>query len=46
MNSADVVASLKHLIREVPGCMIIIWDGAPIYRSQVIKMILAHGVDQ
>jgi transposase len=46
MNSADVVAFLEHLLREVPGRMIIIWDGAPIHRSQVIKKFLASGAAQ
>jgi transposase len=46
MNSADVVAFLEHLLREVPGRMTIIWDGAPIHRSQVIKTFLASGVAQ
>ena len=46
MNSADVVAFLEHLLREVPGRMIIIWDGAPIHRSQVIKTFLASGAAQ
>ena len=43
INSADVVAFLEHLLREVPGRMIIIWDGAPIHRSRVIKEFLANG---
>jgi transposase len=46
MNSVDVVAFLAHLLREVPGRMIIIWDGAPIHRSQVIKTFLANGAAQ
>ena len=46
MNSADVVAFLEHLLREVPGRMIIIWDGAPIHRSQGIKTFLANGAAQ
>jgi transposase len=46
MNSVDVVAFLEHLLREVPGRMIIIWDGAPIHRSQVIKAFLANGAAQ
>jgi transposase len=46
MNSVDVVAFLEHLLREVPGRMIIIWDGAPIHRSQVIKTFLANGAAQ
>jgi transposase len=43
INSADVVAFLEHLLREVPGCLVIVWDGAPIHRSQVIKTFLANG---
>jgi transposase len=42
-NSDDVVAFLEHLLREVPGRMVIIWDGAPIHRSHVIKGFLANG---
>jgi transposase len=39
----DVVAFLAHLLREVPGRMVLIWDGAPIHRRHVIKEFLAHG---
>jgi transposase len=46
LNSADVVAFLEHLLREVPGRMLIIWDGAPIHRSHVIKEFLANGAAQ
>src|ERR687896_1592828 len=46
INSADVVGFLEHLLREVPGRMVIIWDGAPIHRSQVIKAFLAHSATQ
>lgn len=42
-NAADVVAFLPHLLREVPGRMVIIWDGAPIHRSHVVKDFLALG---
>ena len=37
ITSADVVAFLEHLLREVPGRMVLIWDGAPIHRSRVIR---------
>ena len=43
LDSADVVAFLEHLLREVPGRLVIIWDGAPIHRSHVIKEFLANG---
>lgn len=46
MDSADVAAFLEHLLHEVPGRMVIIWDGAPIHRSQVIKTFLANGAAQ
>ncbi len=43
LNSEDVVAFLEHLLREIPGRLVMIWDGAPIHRSQVIKAFLANG---
>jgi transposase len=43
INSDDVVAFLEHLLREVPGPMVVIWDGAPIHRSHTIQDFLAHG---
>ena len=46
LHSADVVAFLEHLLREVPGRMVIIWDGSPIHRSHVIQEFLANGAAQ
>ena len=43
LNSADVVAFLEHLLREVPGRLVLIWDGTPSHRSYVIKAFLADG---
>jgi transposase len=43
LNSEDVVAFLEHLLREVPGRLVIIWDGAPIHRSHVIQEFLTNG---
>jgi DDE superfamily endonuclease len=43
INSEDGVAFLEHLRREVPGCMVMIWDGAPIHRSHVITAFLTNG---
>jgi transposase len=42
-SAEDVVAFLEHLLRKVPGRMVIIWDGAPIHRSRVIQAYLANG---
>lgn len=46
MNSDDVVAFLEHLLREVPGRMVIIWDGSPMHRSHTIQEFLANGASQ
>src|SRR5918992_5508750 len=43
INSDDVVAFLEHLLREGPGRMVLIWDGAPIHRSHTIREFLTHG---
>jgi transposase len=46
INSANVVAFLEHLLREVSGRMVLIWDGAPIHRSHLIQEFLANGAAQ
>ena len=43
LNSEDVIAFLEHLLREVPGRMVRIWDGSPIHRSHLIREFLANG---
>lgn len=42
-RSHDVVRFLQHLLRHIPGKLLVIWDGAPIHRSQVIKDFLTSG---
>jgi hypothetical protein len=42
----DVAAFLEHLLCEVPDRIVIIWNGAPIHRSQLIKDFLANGAAQ
>ncbi len=39
----DVVRFLTHLLRQVPGKLLVIWDGAPIHRGQAVKAFLAQG---
>jgi transposase len=39
----DVVRFLRHLLRHIPGQLLVIWDGAPIHRTQAVKDFLAHG---
>jgi transposase len=43
INADDVVAFLEPLLREVPGRMGLIWDGAPIHRSHTIRESLTNG---
>jgi transposase len=40
---ADVVAFLEYLLREVPGRLLLLWNGAPIHCSHPIKALLANG---
>lgn len=43
-NGAGVVRFLGHLLRHVPGKLLVIWDGAPIHRGQAVKEFLrTHG---
>lgn len=39
----DVVRFLKHVLREIPGKLLIIWDGSQIHRSKAVKKFLADG---
>lgn len=42
-KAPDVVIFLEHLLCHIPGKLLVIWDGAPIHRSKVIKQFLAEG---
>jgi transposase len=46
LNSEDVTAFLAHLLREIPGRLVIIWDGSPIHRSPTVRAFLANGAAQ
>ncbi len=39
----DVVRFLKQLLRQIPGKLLIIWDGSAIHHCQAIKDFLAAG---
>ena len=39
-DAVAVTEFLRHLLRVVPGKSLIIWDGAPIHRSKVVKAFL------
>jgi transposase len=38
-----IVRFLQHLLRQIPGPILVLWDGAPIHRAQVVKDFLAQG---
>ena len=39
----DVVRFLRHVLRHIPGKLLIMWDGASIHRAQAIKEFLLAG---
>ena len=39
----DVVRFLKHLMGQIPGKLLVIWDGSPIHRGGAVKDFLAGG---
>jgi transposase len=39
----DVVQFLQGLLEEITGKVMVIWDGAPIHRSNAVKDFLAQG---
>jgi hypothetical protein len=39
----DAVRFLKHLMRRIPGKLLILWDGSPIHRGGAVKDFLASG---
>ena len=42
----DVVQFLQGLLEEIEGKVMVIWDGAPIHRSNAVKEFLAQGAAQ
>ena len=42
-DGAAVVDFLRQLLRQIPGKLLVIWDGAPIHRCRAVKDFLAGG---
>ncbi|WP_052569110.1 IS630 family transposase [Ktedonobacter racemifer] len=40
-KAVDVVRFLQVLLRKIPGRLLVVWDGSPIHRADVIKQFLA-----
>jgi transposase len=45
-NGTTIVRFLKHLLRHIPGKLLIIWDGLPAHRGQTVKQFLRQGAAQ
>jgi len=41
IGGAQVIEFLKHLLRHLPGKLLVIWDGLPGHRSRVVKEFVA-----
>lgn len=41
IRSAQVIEFLRHLHRQVPGKLLVLWDGSPIHRSRLMAAFLA-----
>ena len=41
IKSPQVIEFLRHLQRHIPGRIMILWDGAPIHRSVLVKSFIA-----
>ena len=39
-DGAGVVAFLRHLLRQVPGRLMVLWDGASIHRGKAVRELL------
>ncbi len=39
----DVVRFLRHLLRQIAGKLLVVWDGSPIHRGRAVKDFLASG---
>lgn len=40
-NAEDIVQFLRLLLRKISGKLLIIWDGSPIHRAEVVKQFLS-----
>lgn len=39
----DVVRFLRHALRQIPGKLLVVWDGSPIHRGQAVREFLSSG---
>jgi transposase len=46
IKSAEVVAFVKHLRRHIRGKLLLIWDGAAIHRSRIVREYIESTDDE
>ena len=39
----DAVRFLKHLMRQIEGKLLVVWDGSPIHRGRAVKDFHPNG---
>ncbi len=42
-SGATVVDFLRQLLRQIPGKLVVVWDGATIHRGRAVQDFLANG---
>jgi transposase len=42
-SGATVVDFLRQLLRQIPGKLLVVWDGATIHRGRAVQEFLANG---
>ena len=42
VKAEQVVDFLRHLMRHLPGKLLIVWDGLPAHRSKLVKAFVAE----
>jgi transposase len=46
LDGADVVHFLCHLLRQIPGKLLVVWDGATIHYNETVRRLLHTDKDQ
>lgn len=41
IRAAEVVDFLGHLLRQLPGKLLVVWDGLPAHRGRLVKRFIA-----
>ena len=45
-DGQGIVRFLKHLLRQIPGKLLVVWDGLPAHRGAAVRSFLAAGAAQ